>query len=94
MEQGYIIVSIIVLIVILGALYFVLKKKKGRKELSFLTKIAFVFIFAGMASSAVFDLDRLIGYGLMGVGVLFAIADIIKNSLNKGTEDNPDSNQQ
>lgn len=76
-SQIYILISIIVLAVI--AIIVILRKKKERKPLSKLVIFAFLFIIAGI----VFGDDGLIGYSLIGVGVILAIIDIIKQLRNK-----------
>jgi DMSO/TMAO reductase YedYZ heme-binding membrane subunit len=73
-SQGYILISIIVLAVIMIVL--VLTSKKMQKPLSKMATLAFLFAIAG----AVFGDNRLIGYSLMGVGVILAIIDIVKKS--------------
>lgn len=70
-SQIYIAVAIVVLAVI-ATLVFVVGKKGSQKRLSPLASFAFAFVLAGI----VFGDDRLIGYGLMGVGVLLAVVDI------------------
>jgi hypothetical protein len=73
-SQVYILVSIVVLLIIAIFIFFV-KKNKKEKRLTPLAGIAFGFILAGI----IFGDDRLIGYSLIGVGVLLAIIDIFKN---------------
>jgi len=68
----YILIGIITLAGIMAVL--VLTRKKMKKPLSPLASLAFAFIIAGL----IFGENRLIGYSLMGVGVVFAIIDIIK----------------
>ncbi len=72
-SQIYILISIIVLLIIAILLIFVRKNKK-QKSLTPLGGLAFAFVIAGI----VFGENRLVGYGLMGVGVLLAIIDSIK----------------
>jgi uncharacterized membrane protein len=69
----YIILSIVVLAIVAGLAIFVHKKGKG---LTPLAGLAFAFIIAGI----VFGDDRLIGYSLMGTGIILATIDIIKKS--------------
>lgn len=67
----YVLLGILVLIVLLGFLYF--GRKDSRKEgFSSLAGVAFAFVVFGIA----FDDDRLLSYGMMGVGVLLAVVDI------------------
>ena len=72
-SQLYIAISIVVLAIIALLVFFVNKNKKDKK-LTPLAGIAFGFILAGI----VFGDDRLIGYSLIGVGVILAIIDIFK----------------
>jgi len=75
-SQIYIIISISVLvIIILLALYLY---KKGNKPTS-LTGLALGFIIAGI----VFGEDKVIGYSLIGIGVIFAIIDMLKKLKHK-----------
>jgi hypothetical protein len=74
-SQIYIAVSIAVLAVVA---FFIFAVRKNGKEnrLTPLASLAFGFVLAGI----VFGNDRLIGYGLMGVGVLLAVFDIFNRS--------------
>jgi len=71
-SQIYIFIGLIALAAIMAVL--ILTRKKMGKPLSRLAGFAFVFIMAGL----IFGENRLIGYSLMGVGVVFAVVDIIK----------------
>ena len=71
--QIYIAISILVLAIIVFLVFFVKKNKKDKK-LTPLAGLAFGFVLAGI----IFGDDRLIGYSLIGVGVILAIIDIIK----------------
>ena len=77
-SQIYIAISIVVLAVIALLVFFVNKDKKDKK-LTPLAGLAFGFILAGI----IFGEDRLIGYSLIGVGVILAIIDIIKKLKSK-----------
>ena len=77
-SQIYIVISIVVLAIIALLIFFLSKNKNGRK-LTPLASLAFGFILAGI----IFGDDRLIGYSLIGVGVILAIIDILKKLLNK-----------
>jgi len=81
-SQIYILISIVVLAIIMIVL--VLTKKKTKKSLSKLAAIAFSFVIAGI----VFGNDRLIGYSLMGVGIVLAIIDIVRNLKKTSIKDN------
>ena len=68
----FIAISIIVLIVVFVLVFFV---KKGKKEsqLTPLAGLAFVCILGGI----LFGSEQLVGYALLGVGVILAIIDMI-----------------
>lgn len=75
-SQIYIIISIIILLAIIALFVFFIKRnKKKEKSLSPLAGIAFAFVLAGI----IFSDNRLIGYDLMGIGIILAIIDVIKN---------------
>jgi hypothetical protein len=76
--QIYIAVSIVVLAITALLVFFVSKNKKDKK-LTSLAGLAFGFILAGI----IFGENRLIGYSLMGVGVILAIIDIVKKLKSK-----------
>jgi hypothetical protein len=71
----YIVISIVVLAVI-ALLVFVVGKKGRGQRLTPLASLAFAFVLAGI----LFGENRLVGYGLMGVGVVLAIVDIFNKS--------------
>ena len=77
-SQIYIAISIAVLAIIALLVFFVNKNKK-EKKLSRLAGLSFAFIIAGI----IFGDDRLVGYGLIGVGVILAIIDMIEKSKSK-----------
>jgi uncharacterized membrane protein len=74
-SQIYIAVSIGILAVI-AILVFVVGKNKKEKRLTPLASFAFAFVLAGI----LFGENRSIGYGLMGVGIILAVADIFNRS--------------
>ena len=71
----YIFISIGALL-ILGMLAYATGKAGRPGRLTPLAALAFVFVLAGI----LFGEDRIIGYVLMGVGVLLALIDIFKKS--------------
>lgn len=77
-EQMYVLISIVVLAMVSLLLIQTYKDTK-KKRLSKLASIAFFFIIAGI----IFGENQLIGYSLMGVGVILAVVDIIKKSVKK-----------
>lgn len=72
-SQIYILIGIITLAIVVSLIYFV-RKQKPEKRLSKIAVFSFIFIMAGM----IFNENRLVGYGLMGIGVVLAIIDIVK----------------
>ena len=77
-SQIFIAVSIIVLAIV-ALLVFIVSKHKRENRLTPLAGLAFSFVLAGI----IFGENRLIGYGLMGVGVLLAVIDIFNRSKSK-----------
>jgi len=73
MRQVYIIIVIAVLAVIASLIFF-MKGKKSESKLFPLAGLSFAFILAGI----IFGENRLVGYGLMGVGIAIALVDMIK----------------
>ena len=77
-SQIYIVVSIVVLAII-AILVFVVLRNRKEKRLTPLAGLAFGFVLAGI----LFGEDRLIGYSLLGVGVILAVFDIFNRSKSK-----------
>lgn len=75
MSQVFIVVSITVLAIVALLVFFVARAGKERR-LTPLAALAFGFILAGI----VFGDDRLIGYSLLGIGVILAVIDIFRRS--------------
>ena len=71
--QTYIIIAIILLAIIV-ALVFLVKKNKRVPKLTPLAGLAFAFILAGILF---IEQGRLVTYSLMGIGVAIAVIDII-----------------
>jgi hypothetical protein len=71
--QIYILISIGILLAIF--VIFIFSAKRSRKEKTFtpLAGIAFAFVLGGI----IFGDNRLIGYSLMGIGIILSIIDII-----------------
>jgi len=76
---AFIAVSIVVLAIIAALVFFVRKGKKG-EGVSPLAGVAFGFILAGI----LFGEDRFAGYGLMSIGVVLAIIDMVMKMRAKG----------
>jgi len=84
-RQIYLAIAIIVLALIALLVSFINRNKSGR-QLTPLAGLAFGFILAGI----IFGDERLVGYSLMGIGVILAIIDIIKKlRANKDSEFTP-----
>jgi hypothetical protein len=71
-SQIWIAVSIVILAIVALLVFFVSKNRKENR-LTPLAGLAFGFVLAGIF----FGNDRLIGYGLMGVGVLIALEPVM-----------------
>ena len=70
--NAYIIVALSVLGVI-ALLFFAVGRKRETAKLTPLAGLAFGFILAGI----LFGDNRIIGYSLLGVGVILAVIDIV-----------------
>ena len=79
MSGIYIIISIVVLAIIAILVIYTGKSKKP-KRLSKLTMFAFLLMILGIVFASQ---GRLVSYSFMGIGVLFAVADVVKNFKKK-----------
>ena len=70
---GFILISIIV-ITIVAVLVFFVSKNRAQNHLTPLAGLAFGFILAGVLFGEV----RLLGYSLMGIGLIIAVVDIFR----------------
>ena len=77
-SQIWIAVCIVVLAAI-ALLVFIVGKNKKENRLTPLASLAFGFVMAGI----VFGDNRMIGYGLMGAGVILAVVDMYNRSRSK-----------
>jgi chromate transport protein ChrA len=77
-SQIYIAVSILVLAVI-AILILAVRKNGKRNRLTLLVGLSFGFVLAG----TFFSDNRVIGYGLLGIGVLLAVVDMFNRSRKK-----------
>ena len=77
-SQIFIVISIVTLAIV--AILF-LAARKNKKKLTPLAGLAWAFVLAGI----IFGEDRLIGYGLMGVGVVLALIDMFIQLKRKTT---------
>ena len=71
--QIFIVISIVTLAIV--AILF-LAARKNKMKLTPLAGLAWAFVLVGI----IFSEDRLIGYGLMGVGVVLALIDMFIQS--------------
>jgi hypothetical protein len=69
----YVVIAIVALFVV-AILAFILGRREPHSRLTPLAGLAFAFVLAGIF----FGEDRLLGYGLMGVGVILAVIDIFR----------------
>jgi uncharacterized membrane protein len=74
-SQVFIVLSIAVLAVI-AALVFLIGRGGRETRLTPLAALAFACVVGGI----VFGGDRVVGYSLMGIGVLLAVVDIVRKS--------------
>jgi hypothetical protein len=63
----------IIVILIVAVLFFFVSKNRNKNSLTPLAGLAFGLILAGI----LFGENRYLGYGLMGVGVVIAVIDIL-----------------
>jgi amino acid transporter len=77
-QLPYIILAIIVLLIV-AALVFFVGKNKSNNRLTPLAGLAFGFILAGI----LFGENRILGYSLLGIGVILAVIDIIIKARQK-----------
>jgi hypothetical protein len=75
MPTGYVVVSVVAIAVI-AVLVFLTGRRREQNRLTPLAGLAFAFVVAGI----IFGEERIIGYGLMGVGVILAVVDIVNRS--------------
>ena len=75
MSQVDILIALVVLAVV-AALVFLVRKDRAENRLSTLAGLAFGFILAGI----LFGQQRLLGYALMGIGVIFAVVDMLRRA--------------
>ncbi len=77
-SQVYILISIVVLAIIM-ILVIVVARNRKVQTLTPLTGLAFGFILAGIF----FGENRILGYILMGIGVLLAVFDMLQKMRNR-----------
>ena len=75
---AYVAISVAVLAVV-AILVFLVRGKRVENRITPLAGLAFAFVVAGI----LFGEDRLVGYCLMGIGIVLAVADIWNRSRSK-----------
>lgn len=75
MTNAYLAIGIAVLVALL-AMVFLLRRNEGGRKLTPMAGLAFAFVIAGIA----FGEARLLGYMLLTIGVILAMADIAQKS--------------
>jgi hypothetical protein len=73
-QQTYIAAAIVLFGAVLVIVDLLVGRGRKGKALTGLSGLALAFVLAGMASGG----NRLIGYGLLGIGVLLAAADLVR----------------
>lgn len=81
-SQTYIITAIVALAIVVILAFFILAKKQ-KKKMTPLAGVAFGFILAGI----IFGEKRIVGYSLMGIGVILAFIDMIIKIKNKNEKE-------
>ncbi len=69
----YTLVAIVVLLAVV-VIAFILGRREPHNRLSPMAGMAFGFIIAGI----LFGDNRLVGYTMLGIGIILAVADIIR----------------
>ncbi len=75
---AFVVISIVVLAVV-AVLVFLVRGKQAENRITPVAGLAFAFVMAGI----LFGEDRLVSYGLMGIGIVLAVADIWNRSRGK-----------
>ncbi len=70
---SYILVAVVLLDVVITCVVFFVDKQRSENRLTPLTSVAVALVLAGMLIGS----GSLIGYALVGVGTLLAVADMV-----------------
>ncbi len=75
-SQIYILISLVGFLIITILMIFLRgeSKNKRKKIITPLTSLAFGFVLTGIIFSSI----KLVGYSLMGIGIVFAIVDMVE----------------
>ena len=80
MNTSYIYIALSILaLVIVALIFFISVKSQKMKKLSPVTSLAFGFILAGI----VFGDNRLIGYSLLGAGLILSLIDTLRTAKSR-----------
>lgn len=74
MQTVYLVLAALVLLAVVAAGVLTYRRGRGAQRLTPLGGLALAFVVAGI----VFGENRLIGYGLMAVGIVLAVLDIVR----------------
>lgn len=74
MQTVYLVLAALVLLAVVAAAFLTYRRGRGAQRLTPLGGLALAFVVAGI----VFGENRLIGYGLMAVGIALAVVDIVR----------------
>ncbi len=74
MSSVYLVLAALILLALVAAGVLVVSRGRGLQRLTPLGGLALAFVVAGI----VFGENRLVGYGLMVVGVVLAVVDIVR----------------
>jgi hypothetical protein len=77
-SSSYILISILAFLIV-AVLVFFISRNRQKNHLTLMAGLAFGFIVAGV----IFGENRVIGYGLMGIGLIISVVDIIRGSRKK-----------
>jgi hypothetical protein len=77
-SQTYVAVALVVLLVV-ALLVFAVGRSKPRKPLTPLAGLALACVLAGIVLGA----ERLIGYGLLAIGVVLAVWDMLRKAAGR-----------
>ncbi|MFH0837223.1 MAG: hypothetical protein V1870_03785 [Candidatus Aenigmatarchaeota archaeon] len=78
LSESYVIITIAILAIVAILVFFVNKGKKS-KRFTPLAGLALVFVIAGI----IFGSDMMLGYILLGIGIIIAVIDIVIKLRNK-----------
>ena len=80
-ELWFWVIIIIIALLVAASIFFLIKRIRKKRPVRFnpIVGIAFALVLAGI----LFGDERIVGYSLIGIGVLLALIDIIKKAMKK-----------